>query len=175
MVLLCVCWWRPECVWMDMSFWLLINDSERAWASLMHSPTLFSLLRKWPLPSPDRTEPVLNTGVMFDRQFSRLFFLQPPFLPSFSRVPGSTAPVRWRDEVGRAGTRVGRRVDKKAAVLFHLCLFFLPLIFPLLSASFFSGCPGFWFSRARAYIRPPSVWGWGFSQILWFNQHSAGW
>lgn len=96
----------------------------------MHSPTLFSLLRKWPLPSPDRTEPVLNTGVMFDRQFSRLFFLQPPFLPSFSRVPGSTAPVRWRDEVGRAGTRVGRRVDKKTAVLFHLCLFFSPPHFP---------------------------------------------
>jgi len=66
--------------------------------------------------------------------------------------------VRWRDEVGRAGTRVGRRVDKKAAVLFHLCLIFfsLLLIFPLLSASFFSSCPGFWFSRARAYIRPPS-------------------
>lgn len=114
----------------------------------MHSPTLFSLLRKRPLPSPDRTEPVLNTGVMFDRQFSRLFFLQPPFLPSFSRVPGSTAPVRWRDEVGRAGTRVGRRVDKKTAVLFHLCLFFFSPSFSLFSQPAFSlavlvfGSPG---------------------------------
>lgn len=124
--------------------------------SLMHSPTLFFLLCERPLPSTDRIEPVLNTGLMFGKLF---FFLRPPFLPSFSQVPGSTAPVRWRDEVGRTGTRVGRRVDKKAAFLFHLCFFFLPLIFPLLSARFFSGCPGFWFSRARAYIGPPLVWG----------------
>lgn len=158
-----------------MSFWPLINGSKRAWvlsnafSYLVLSPPEAAFAFPW----QDRAGSQHRCDVR--QTISQAFFLHPPFLPSFSWVPGSTAPVRWRDEVGRAGTRVGRRVDKKAAVLFHLCLFLLPLIFPLLSASFFSGCPGFWFSRARAYIRPPSVWGWGFSQILWFNQHSAGW
>lgn len=72
---------------MDMSFGPSLMTAREHEASLMHSLTLFSLLRKRPLPSPDRTEPVLKTGVMFDRQFSSFFFfLQPPFLPSFSRV-----------------------------------------------------------------------------------------
>lgn len=57
--------------------------------------------------------------------------------------------MRWRDEVGRAGTRVGRRVDKKAAVLFHLCLLSIPPpSFSLFSQAAFSlavlvfGSPG---------------------------------
>lgn len=70
----CVCWWKQECVWMDMSFGPSLMTAREHEASLMHSLTLFSLLRKRPLPSPDRTEPVLKTGVMFDRQFSSCFF-----------------------------------------------------------------------------------------------------
>jgi len=117
-------------------------------ASLMHFLTLFSLLRKRPLPSPVRTEPVLKTGVMFDRQFSSFFFFNLLFLPSFSQVgapPLWDGGMKW-EEQGRewAGEWI------KRLLFFFICVsfFFLSSSFSLFSQPAFSlavlvfGSPG---------------------------------
>ncbi len=116
-------------------------------SSLMHSPTLFFLLRKRPLPSPDRTEPVLNTGVMFDRQFRRLFFFTLLFylhsLGSQGAPPLWDGGMKW-EEQGRewAGEWI------KRLLFFFICAFFYSVSFSLFSQPAFSlavldsGSPG---------------------------------
>ncbi len=117
-----------KCVWMDMSFWPLINGSERAWvlSNAFSFLVLSPLWAAFAFPWQDRAGSQHRCDV---QQTISFFFFALLFYLHSLRSQGA-APVRWRDEVGRAGTRVGRRVDKKAAVLFHLCLFFSPSHFP---------------------------------------------